>query len=48
MSSIRFGLDRKIDKFLDGKLRDMPDVRDKDVDELLRDFADEGRSNSVF
>lgn len=46
MSSI--GLNRRIHKFIDGKHREMPELRDKDVDELLRDFAKEGRSNSVF
>jgi replicative superfamily II helicase len=46
MSSI--GLNRRIHKFIDGKQREMPELRDKDVDELLRDFAKEGRSSLVF
>jgi hypothetical protein len=46
MSSI--GLNRRINKFIDGKHREMPELRDKDVDQLLQEFAREGRSTSIF
>lgn len=46
MSNI--GLNRRIHKFIDGKQREMPELRDKDVDELLQDFAREARTTSIY
>lgn len=46
MSSI--GLNRRIHNFIDAKHREMPELRDKDVDELLQDLIKDGRSNSTF
>lgn len=46
MSSI--GLNRRINKFLDVKQREVFGSRDMDVDAMIADLAKEGRSNSVF
>ena len=42
------GLQRRINQFMEGKQREMPELRDKDIDELIQDLAREGRSASVF
>lgn len=46
MSSI--GLNRRINRFIEAKHREMPELRDKDVDELLNDLVREGRSSRTF
>lgn len=46
MNSI--GLNRRIQNFIDAKHREMPELRDKDVDELLRDLARESRSTQAL
>lgn len=46
MSSI--ALNRRINKFLENKEREHPEMRNKDVDTLIEELAFEGRSTSVY
>ncbi|MGI9027662.1 MAG: hypothetical protein ACR2FM_02350 [Candidatus Saccharimonadales bacterium] len=46
MSSV--ALNRRIHKFLDGKDREHPEMRNKDIDTLIAELASEGRSARVF
>ena len=48
MSGIEFnqhGLDRRIDSFIDRKFAELPDVRDKSVDEMIYDLSGPDRKS---